>query len=229
MLRFGIAAFGGGLLARQALGRPLGQPIAAESVQPGHLGVFDSQGDVGVTPRAGSVQFDPGSGVYRVWGGGANIWTRVDAFHFVWRRMSGDMTLEATVRWAQPLPTTDRKAGVMIRQNLDPGAAYADGVVHGRALTAFQYRETRGALTESVRLAAGAPVTLRLERRGHMFRLWAAPAGQPLKALGAARITLRDPVYAGLAVCAHNAADLEEAIFSEVRIRSAPTRKREMG
>src|SRR5712692_3923092 len=46
--------------------------------QAGHVetGVFEAHGDVGVTPKQGSVVYDSVSGEYRVSGGGANIWAR---------------------------------------------------------------------------------------------------------------------------------------------------------
>jgi TolB protein len=221
VLRSGLAGIGGYLMGREPLRLRGAMGLMDRPVHTGSLGAFKSQTDVGVTPRAGSAEFDPATGVYHVFGGGANIWDRIDAFHFVWRRMAGDLTLTANVRWAQPFPKTDRKAGWMVRQSLGPGAAYADAMVHGRALTALQYREKHRALTEGIPVEIAAPVTLRLARHGNTFRLWAAPVGKPLELIGATDVVLHDPVYVGMAVCAHNHAALEEAVFSDVRISNA--------
>lgn len=64
----------------------------------GPVGLFDDHGDVGKPALAGSVQFDAGRGTYLVTGGGKNMWAREDQFHFIWKRMSGDVTLSANIR-----------------------------------------------------------------------------------------------------------------------------------
>src|ERR1035437_3024775 len=57
--------------------------------------VFESHGDLGVTPKAGAFEYDAAKAEYRVTGGGANIWSTEDAMHFVWKRLSGGFTLTA--------------------------------------------------------------------------------------------------------------------------------------
>src|ERR1051326_5161986 len=64
-----------------------------------NLGPFESSGDVGVTPLKGKVEFNSAAGEFRVTGGGANMWAAEDAFQFVWKKMSGDMTLTADVHF----------------------------------------------------------------------------------------------------------------------------------
>src|SRR4051812_10542624 len=61
------------------------------------LGVFESHGDVGGPRREGSVEFDSGRRSYLIAGGGENMWFAKDAFHFVWKKVSGDLTLAADV------------------------------------------------------------------------------------------------------------------------------------
>src|SRR5258708_34607392 len=50
------------------------QPVAAGT------GTFEAHGDVGATPKAGSVEYDSASGEYRVTGGGAQTWRSTAAF-----------------------------------------------------------------------------------------------------------------------------------------------------
>ncbi len=180
------------------------------------LGDFQNQSDVGVTPRVGSAEYDPARREYRIRGGGANLWEATDAFHFVWIRASGDLNLAADLAWAQPGGNAHRKAGWMIRQNLEPNAPYVDAVVHGDGLTALQFRRTLGGTTEEVRAKITAPATIGLERHGEEYTLWAAAAGQALQREGAVHLAVHDPVYVGLLVCAHDAQAIEEAIFSHV-------------
>jgi catechol 2,3-dioxygenase-like lactoylglutathione lyase family enzyme len=180
------------------------------------LGLFEGQSDIGNPALAGSATFDPAENQYTVTGAGANIFARNDEFHFVWRRVSTDFSLTATVRFLKQEPPTDRKIALMARQTLDSNAPYMDAVVHGRGLTVLQFREATGDLTHTVRFPVNAPVRIRLERKRGWFTMYAAAEGQPLQELGAYELKLDNPIYLGLAVCSHNAATLETAIFSDV-------------
>jgi len=182
------------------------------------LGEFEGESDIGGPLRAGSTTYDASRGEYHVTGGGANMWKETDAFHFLWRRASGDLTLTANVRFPHPGGNAHRKAGWMVRQGLGPGAPYADLVVHGSGLTCLQYRLTEGGTTQEIQSKISMPESIRLVRLGNTFSLWAAPAGGPFELAGTVEVPLHDPVYAGLAVCAHDAAAQEEAAFSNVSI-----------
>lgn len=185
-------------------------------------GVFDAGAEVGVTPKKGSVEFDAATGEYRVTGGGENMWGTTDAFHFVWTKLSGDVALTADVKFVGAGVLAHRKAALMIRQNLEPGSAYADVAVHGDGLTSLQFRPSAGGLTQEVRSPLQGPVRLRLERRGDRFMMFAGNPNEDLKPAGPATVALQDPVYAGLAVCSHNADILETAVFSNVKIEPLP-------
>lgn len=105
--------------------------------------------------KAGSVEFDSVKGTYQIAGGGENMWFTNDAFHFVWKKMSGDLTLAANLRWIGTNGNPHRKACLIIRQNLDPDAPYADAVLHGNGLSSLQYRETPCGETRESQCAAG--------------------------------------------------------------------------
>ena len=185
-------------------------------------GIFEGHGDVGVTPKQGSVVYDSAVGEYRVTGGGANVWSTTDAFQFAWHRLSGDVTLTADVHFIGAGKVNHRKAVLMIRQGLDPGAAYADVALHGDGLTSLQFRPTAGAETEEVKAEVTAPRRIRIERRGNVFTMFAGKAGEDLQAAGTATVVLQDPVYVGIGVCSHDAGVLETAVFSNVKIEGAP-------
>lgn len=68
-----------------------------------NLGPFESSTDVGVTPKKGKVEFD-GTSEYQVTGGGDNMWAATDAFHYVSKKVSGDMALTADVRFIGTAP-----------------------------------------------------------------------------------------------------------------------------
>jgi len=179
-----------------------------------HLGLFDAHEDVGETPREGSVEH--GGGAYRVTGGGANMWGRQDAFHFVWKRWVGDVTLQADVDFIGAGVEPHRKAALMIRQDLTAGSVYVDAVVHGDGLTSLQFRAAAGAETRERRAGVSGARRLRLERRGNRFTLMAGGPGQTLVPCGPESVEMSGPVYVGLAVSSHNEALLETASFAEL-------------
>jgi regulation of enolase protein 1 (concanavalin A-like superfamily) len=150
------------------------------------------------------------------------MWGAQDAFHFVWRRMSGDVTLTANVRIKGADGNPHRKAGLMIRQGLAPSDPYADAMVHGDGLTSLQYREKAGETTLEVRSPVPLPQAVRLERRGNTFTLFVTGPDRQFKAVGSAAVALADPVYVGLAVCSHDVNVLESAVFSDVEISGGP-------
>jgi TolB protein len=182
------------------------------------VGIFDSDGSVGDTPKKGSVEYNAAAGEYRITGGGANIWASIDAFHFVWKRLSGDVTLTADVQFSGAGAAAHRKAVLMVRQGLEPDSPYADVALHGDGLTSLQFRPTTGAITQEMRSPVTAPTRIRIERRGEQFTIYAGKPGEELKSTGTAIVSLSDPVYVGLGVCSHNADNLETAIFSNVKL-----------
>src|SRR5712671_2107677 len=186
------------------------------------VGAFEDHADTGIAPRAGAAVFDAADSQYRVTGGGANIWGAADAFHYVWKRVSGDITFTADIRFLGTGAVAHRKAALMIRQSLDPGAAYADVVVHGDGLTSLQFRPTAGAITQEIRSTRKGPVRIRIERRGDLFNMFVGEPGQPLDRAGPATVVLHDPVYAGMAVCSHNPDVVETAVFSNVSVQARP-------
>lgn len=191
------------------------------------VGIFDSTQDIGAIGKKGSSVFSPSDYSYRVSGGGENMWFTNDAFHFVWKQVSGDFALESAIAWAKAGGNAHRKACLMVRQSLAPDAAYVDVAVHGDGLTSLQFRETAGGLTHEIQFNTRSPIRVGIERQSNsVFGLWANSSDGPLKVSGAfTRIQFADPVYVGLGVCAHDNAALEEARFTQVKFTSNPPRQ----
>ncbi|MGO9259956.1 MAG: TolB family protein [Bryobacteraceae bacterium] len=196
--------------------------VGTGAAQPStNAGLFEGHGDIGDNPKAGSFAYVPASGEYRVTGGGANVWAASDAFQFVWKRISGDVTITADVQFVGAGAVAHRKAMLMVRQNLNADSPYADAALHGDGLTALQYRAAAAAVTQEVRSPLTAPMRIRLERRGNQFTLSAGQPGGELTRTEAVSLPLQDPVYAGIGVCSHDGNILETAVFSNVRIVSS--------
>jgi len=197
--------------------------LASIFAAPQNLGLFTDHGDIGSVSKPGSAEFDSAKGACLIAGGGENMWFGSDAFHYVWKRMSGDLTLAADIQWIGKGGNPHRKACLVIRQTLDPDSAYADAALHGDGLTSLQYRETRGGPTREIQSNINAPGRLRIEKRGDYVTMSFATAGQGLKPAGGTfRIQFKEPFYVGLAVCAHEKEGLEKAVFSNVEIAAIP-------
>ena len=180
-------------------------------------GIFTSSTEIGTT-RKGSTVYVPASGEYRVTGGGADIWGKADDFHFTWVRLSGDVSLTADIRFPASSLEALRKAILMIRQSLDPGSAYADAAIHGDGHINLQFRAVDGGKTDDTLSTQHGSTRLRIERKGNQFTIFAGEPGQALIPAPPMPILMKDPVYVGIGVCAHNANAVEEAIFSNVKI-----------
>src|SRR5208283_5432004 len=148
------------------------------------LGLFSQQADIGKVGKPGSATFNPATGEYLIAGGGENMWFTNDAFHFVWKEMSGDFTLTADVKFTGTGGNPHRKACLLVRQSLEPGSVYADVAVHGSGLTALQYRDEPDATTHEIQSNLSAPGRVRLEKRGDYISMWLAAPGEDLKPAG---------------------------------------------
>ena len=201
-------------------------PAIASSQGPTQdLGLFQGQGDLGQILHAGSGQFDPAKGTYRVSGSGANLWFGIDDFHYVWKKMSGDVALSADIDFVGETGNAHRKAVLMIRQSLDPHSVYADVARHGDGLTSLQYRDATGADTHEVETYGKGPHRVRIEKRGdYAYVLIPGTDGRMVPSGAAIRVGITGDFYVGLGVCSHDEKVTETAIFSNVKIEPlAPT------
>jgi TolB protein len=187
-----------------------------------NLGIFEAQSDVGSVTPPGKLAYDAATRVYTLDSSGANLWVAKDDFHFVWKKVSGDLSLTADIQFpATPAGASPhRKALLMFRQTLDSDAVYADAALHGNGETALQYRTARGDTTQDIEFNSGPPKTLRLEKRGDIVTLFISQHGEPLHQAGASiKLRLDEPFYAGLGVCAHNKDVVERATFANVELK----------
>jgi hypothetical protein len=175
------------------------------------IGIFDNSTDIGPVERPGAAELNDGT--YRVSGAGTNMWFQRDEFHFVWTTVTAEnFSLSSDIRF--PLAGVDahRKAALVIRESLEPDAAYADIAVHGDGLVSLQYRTSTGAVTREVQSAGVGAESVSLVRRGD--RIHALVDGAPSG--GSVKLGTSGTVYVGLAVCSHNPAVTEVAEFSNV-------------
>jgi regulation of enolase protein 1 (concanavalin A-like superfamily) len=183
------------------------------------LGVFTNSGDVGGPAVKGSVDFS--NGQYRITGSGANIWAKQDQFHYVWREMTGNFTVAATMRFLGE-GNEHRKAGIMVRQSLDTDATYADIVIHGNGMPGLQWRSKQGEDTNTFDLPFDGPGTfkVKLVRSGVRIYMYIAKDAAELKEIAHTEVSFQNPVLVGLAVCSHQAGASDTVIFSDVSVEA---------
>src|ERR1035441_8548422 len=190
------------------------------------LGVFEDHTDVGTVLHAGSAEYDASKRTYTIAGSGENMWFAADAFQFIWKKVSGDITLTADISFIGSGGEAHRKAVLMIRQSLDADSPYADVARHGDGLTSLQARDEKGANTSEIQSAMKAPARVRIAKRGDYVYIWVAAEGEQLQFSGGSmRIPMHDPFYVGIGVCSHNKDTVEKAVFSNVDMTiGAPTK-----
>ncbi|MGC1421028.1 MAG: hypothetical protein WA815_01695 [Terracidiphilus sp.] len=201
----------------------LGAGLCGAQTSSGALGVFEGQADIGAVSPPGVGRYDAGSGVYTVAAAGANLWSTVDAFHFVWKKVSGDVSLTANMAFPSTAgdPSPHRKTVLMFRQTLEADGVYVDAAQHGSGMTALQYRRERGATTQDIELNIESPQRIRLEKRGDTITMFLSNHGELLHQVGASiRLHLKEPFYAGIGVCSHNKDVVETATFSNLKLET---------
>ena len=195
----------------------VGAPSSAQSNGP--VGIFENHSDVGTVLHAGSVDYDAAKKTYTISGSGENMWLAADAYQFVWKKMSGDVSLTADISFLTKTGTEHKKAALIFRQTLDADSIYADVALHSSGLTALQFRDEKGAITREVQSMLSAPKRLRLVKRGdYVYMSLAENGGEPQVAGGWIRIPLRGDFYVGLGVCSHDKDVVEQAVFSNVEL-----------
>jgi len=177
--------------------------------------------DIGTVGLPGSAIYT--NGAFTVIGSGDDIWNTADAFRFVYIvTNSTNFSITARVVSIQNVNPWS-KAGVMIRQSLDPGAVNAlVAVTPGNGVT-FQYRSSPGGGCNFINVTGiSAPYWVRLVRNGDTFTAYRSPNGISWNTLGSVVLTNISTAYVGLAVTAHNNSALCTAKFDNVSLPGWP-------
>jgi hypothetical protein len=159
------------------------------------------------------------TGTYTMTAEGADIWGNSDQFHFAYKELSGAGSIIAKVL---SVGDTDpwAKAGVMIRDTLEPGSRHAMVVVTPGNGVAFQYRNNADGSSSAAAEETGitAPQWVKLERTvGGLVRSYYSADGNTWTQLGTAQtVTMNMPMYVGLALTSHNSGIACEAKFSNI-------------
>jgi len=181
---------------------------------------FWSHVDIGSVGAFGSATFD--GSTFTVKGAGTDIWDNADELHYAFTSFRGDFDLVTRVGTVQRVSQWT-KAGLMIREDLTPGARHASLFVTPTTVkgVAFQRRTTAGGGSVSTAgPALTAPIWLRLSRVGSAVTAFyrTSDSGEWTRVGTETFATLGDDLRVGLAVSSHVHATLATATFDHVQL-----------
>src|ERR1700733_11753388 len=104
------------------------------------IGIFQGQSDIGGALVPGSASYDAATKQYTINSAGYNIWYTRDEFRYLWKKMSGDVSLAADVTFPDAKGYGDRKAVLVIRQSLDDDSREAMIGEHGVGMIHLAWR-----------------------------------------------------------------------------------------
>lgn len=156
-------------------------------------------------------------------GSGTDIYGASDACQFASQLITGDCDIRALVSSVSNANSWS-KAGIMIRQSLNPSDVNAAMVVTPGNGASFQWRNSFGGSTSySQSGGIAAPYWVRLTRVANHFAGYMSPDGISWTQLGSTQaLTMSSNVYAGLVVTSHNNGVLCTATFTDVSLVSLP-------
>ena len=177
--------------------------------------------DVGAPALRGSASYNQGT--YTILGAGTDIWSSADQFHYVYQPVSGDV--DVSVRVASIANTNSwAKAGVMIRESMNPDSRHASTFVTFGQGYAFQRRTQTASWSDHTGGGAGAaPGWVRLQRNGSLFTAYRSTDGRSWTVIGSDSIAMADTVYVGVAVTSHNVSAATTAVVDNLSISQSQT------
>jgi len=152
--------------------------------------------DIGTAPVAGTATVL--SGVYTVQGAGNNIDDNTvsnDGYHFVYQTLSGDGSVTARVA-----SMSGGKAGVMMRETLDPAATNAFSGIYQGDVWFFETRATSGANISNPNAGGiSVPYWFKVTRQGNNFSGYLSMDGVNWTQMGSTvSISMASNIYVGL-------------------------------
>jgi len=206
------------------------------------IGAFSNSMDIGDVGAAGSAtaenigEGDFGAILYEyvIQASGADIWESADEFHFVYMEVEGDFTIfgrtdievgSGNAEWA--------KSGLMARNNLTPGSAYAMSMFRSNMDFIPQWRDEQDTDAASSGDDFIVPAdqiadyygeettyTAALERRGNTFNYYYVSFETGERVLQETHVVpdMQDPVYVGMAVTSHEDGEISTGYWRNVGI-----------
>ncbi|MEW6236127.1 MAG: hypothetical protein AB1656_12135 [Candidatus Omnitrophota bacterium] len=192
-------------------------------------GVFTTSEDLYESETAeGDAGYDPNTGTYVVIGAGNDIWGSADNFHYLYREVSGKVSLKADCLLYEGDGHTEwAKIGPMVRDDADSWSAHGMSMIRtwGRDFGP-QWRDIYAGTSgnnESLNVPGGTAAgqqtgTVEITRDGTKigFYYYDAASGQRVETLVHDVGDMVDPIYVGFAVTSHRAGYYSTGVFKNV-------------
>jgi hypothetical protein len=202
------------------------------------IGMFQGQSDVGSAVVPGSASYDAKTGQYTIHSAGYNVWYTRDEFRYLWKKMSGDVSLAADIAFPDPNGYGDRKAVLVIRQSLDDDSKEVLVALHGAGMIQLAQRPEKDVRVKDTeyriggrgRIAGINPDHLSevmakrigIEKRGDAFALFVSVEGEPMHQFGPPiTLHLDPPFYVGIGFCSHLPDKSDTAVLSNVVLKNS--------
>lgn len=194
------------------------------------IGVFKAQTDVGGALVPGSSSYNRATKQYTITSAGYNVWYTRDEFRYLWKKMSGDVSLAADITFPDSAGYGDRKALLIIRQSLDDDSKEAMVALHGAGLLHLAWRPEKGKNIDQMKVdiksLMGKDADTRtlalakrigIEKRGNEFSIYVSMTGEPMHRYGEPiRLDIDGPFYVGIGFCSHQPDQVSTATLSNV-------------
>jgi hypothetical protein len=191
----------------------------------------------------GSASYDASTKRYTINSAGYNVWYTRDEFRYLWKKMSGNASLAADIAYPDPTGYGDRKAVLVIRQDLDDDSKEALVAVHGLGMIHLAERPDKGVRVKDMEYRIGgrgrpggaSPDSLvnvmarriGIEKNGDSFALFVSLEGEPMHQFGPPiTLHLEGPFYVGIGFCSHLPDKSDTAVLSSVVLENAAGRVR---
>jgi outer membrane protein assembly factor BamB len=164
------------------------------------------------------------SGTWTISGAGSGMDYTSDQFHYVYQPAPGDATLSAQIT-GQQNTNNNAEAGIMLRADATPGAAYYAILNTPGGGLEEAYRQQGGLRVFTQALSGTLPAYVEIQRSGATFTAWTSPDGTTWSYIGGSNITLNASggMLAGMAVTSHVTTTVGSATFANVTLtQSAP-------
>jgi hypothetical protein len=202
------------------------------------IGIFQGQSDIGGALVPGNATYDAATRQYTIQSAGYNVWYTRDEFRYLWKKMSGDVSLAADIAYPDPNGYGDRKAVLVIRQDLDDDSKEALVALHGAGMIHLAQRPEKDVRVKDMEYRIGGrglpggaspdslvPVNAKrigIEKRGDSFALLVSLAGEPMHQFGPPiTLHLDGPFYVGIGFCSHLPDKSDTAILSDVVLENS--------
>ncbi len=197
------------------------------------IGIFEGQSDIGTALVPGSASYDSEGKKYTINSAGYNIWYTRDEFRYLWRKMSGDVSIATDIAFPDSNGYGDRKAVLVIRQDLDDDSKEVLVALHGAGMIQLARRAEKGArITDHEYRLGGRGIPggatpdslvavkarrIGIQKHGDEVALFVSVDGEPMHQFGPPiTLHLDEPFYAGLGFCSHLPEKSDTAVLSNV-------------